>query len=110
VSAESTGLVRVSNGPGDGEADWSPDGQRIAFTILRDLAWAGDITWFDADVPGPGSLTWSPDGEGIAYEFVDCDLFAGSGCSNERSVKYVSIDGNHNQTIIENARNPSWRR
>ena len=114
---------------------WSPDGSTIAFvygswpwgwTILaparfrvalmsadgafvRDLAWAGDITWYDADYPGPGSLTWSPDGQGIAYEYIDCDLFAGSGCSNARSVKYVSIDGSQNYTIIENARSPSWR-
>jgi Tol biopolymer transport system component len=113
---------------------WSPDGSTIAFVygsypwngssparlrvalvsadgaFVRDLAWAGDITWFDADYPGPGSLTWSPDGRGIAYEFIDCDLFAGSGCSNERSVKYVSIDGSQSYTIVENARSPSWRR
>jgi Tol biopolymer transport system component len=114
---------------------WSPDGTMIAFVyaswpwgsglyhpgrfrvalmsadgaFVRDLAWAGDITWFDNDVPGPGSLTWSPDGRGIAYEFIDCDLVTGSGCSNERSVKYVSIDGSQHYTIVENARNPSWR-
>jgi hypothetical protein len=114
---------------------WSPDGSMIAFVygswpwgsgldhpgrfrvalmsadgaFVRDLAWAGDITWFDNDVPGPGSLTWSADGRGIAYEFIDCDLVTGSGCTNERSVKYVSIDGSEHYTIVENARNPSWR-
>jgi Tol biopolymer transport system component len=111
---------------------WSPDGSMIAFVLgrvinlsgdamrytvtlmsadgvfLKDLAWAGDIAWNEAF--DPGSLTWSLDGYYIAYSFVDCDLAPGQGCSGARSVKYVSIDGSREGTIVSNAHSPSWRR
>jgi hypothetical protein len=83
----------------------SADGQSIG-----ELAWAGDITWYDLLAPGPGSLTWSPDGQGIAYTFLDCDLILRTGCSKERSVKYVSVDGSEQYTIATNAHSPAWRR
>ncbi len=116
---------------------WSPDGTMIAFVygslirtgscppctsvdvrfnvaimsadgaFARDLAWAGDINWLEA--LDPGSLTWSPDGLGLAYTFVDCDLATASGCTNHRSVKYVSLDGEDERTIVANADSPSWR-
>lgn len=73
---------------------------------VRDIAWAGDISWWDLTTPG--SLTWSPDGRGIAYTFIDCDLFHGTRCSKATSVRYVSIDGIMRGTIIENADSPSW--
>jgi Carboxypeptidase regulatory-like domain len=64
------------------------------------LAWAGDIAW--NEVLDPGSLTWSPDGQGIAYSFVDGYVV--------RSVKYMSLDGSQEGTIVSNAHSPSWRR
>jgi Tol biopolymer transport system component len=103
---------------------WSPDGNMIAFVLgqvmdgsrpamrfsvalmsahggfLKHLASAGDIDWMDA--LDPGSLTWSPDGGFIAYSFVDA--------SGGRSVKYVSVDGSQEGTIVSNAHSPSWRR
>ena len=67
---------------------------------LRDLAWAGDIPWIE--VLDPGSLSWAPDGRGIAYTFVDN--------VGNRSVKYVSIDGSRNVTLVAQAHSPSWTR
>jgi len=61
------------------------------------------------EILDPGSLTWSPDGRGIAYTFVDCDLLDLTGCSNRRSVNYVSLDGSQHGTMVTCARNPSWR-
>lgn len=109
---------------------WSPDGSMIAFVygnefngwdarwkvafmaangeFIKDIAWAGDTPRMEDFDPGP--LTWSPDGRGIAYTFVDCDLILRSGCSRVRSVKYASLDGSQQGTIVENARSPSWRR
>jgi Tol biopolymer transport system component len=115
---------------------WSPDGSMIAFvhgwivpsspnlvatdmrfhvavmrpdgTDVRHLAWAGDIPW--VSLLDPGSLAWSPDGRGIAYTFVDCDrVNPSNGCSGTRSVRYVSLDGAEAGTLVDNARDPSWR-
>lgn len=115
---------------------WSPDGSMIAFvhgwiipsspnlvvtdmrfhvavmwadgTDVKHLAWAGDIPW--ASLLDPGSLAWSPDGRGIAYTFVDCDrVNTSNGCSGTRSVRYVSLDGTEAGTLVDNARDPSWR-
>jgi Tol biopolymer transport system component len=106
---------------------WSPDGRRIALVhgelinadqlemrfrvmvispdgvVLQDLAWAGDGT------SDPGSLAWSPDGLGIAYSFIECDP-DNLDCTNSRSVKYVSLDGRHERTLVPNAHSPAWRR
>jgi hypothetical protein len=108
---------------------WSPDGTMIAFvygesltggtrfrvavmtadgTFLKDLARAGDLAFLD-DLFDPGSLTWSPDGRGIAYSRLECDFGLGLPCSYEPSVKYVSLDGRVEHTLIANAQNPSWR-
>jgi hypothetical protein len=112
---------------------WSPDGSMIAFvhgTLLNrtyqdirfhvalmsadgvfmgDVAWAGDIPW--RELLDPGSLTWSPDGRGVAYSFVDCDLSrtGTTGCSRERSVRYVPLFGGEPRTIVSNAHSPTWR-
>jgi len=53
----------------------------------------------------------SPDapGRGIAYTFVDCDLVTKLGCSKVPSVKYVSLDGSREGTMVSNAHSPSWR-
>ena len=113
---------------------WSPDAGMIAFVygayvkergeqrdmrltvalmspagvMLKELAWAGDFPWDES--LDPKTLAWSPDGSGIAYTFFDCDVLTGSGCSRQRSVKYVSLDGSLEGTIVSNGHSPSWRR
>lgn len=108
---------------------WSPDGRMIAFVysqpanqgvrfivavmsedgfFLKDLARAGDLAFVD-DIGAPESLTWSPDGRGVAYSYLDCDLAQGLPSSYEPSVRYVSLDGSVERTLIANAHSPSWR-
>ena len=116
---------------------WSPDGSLLAYLVgregpdapgdgprpnvrfslalmsaegqyIKELAWAGDIKWVDSGFP-LGRLAWSPDGRGIAYTFLDCDLVTNGGCSGRRSVKYVSLDGTVNRTILQDASDPAWR-
>jgi Tol biopolymer transport system component len=74
VYSNGTGLVRLTDGPADGDPAWSPDGRRIAFTRTR-----GDssgIYVMDADgsnvvrrttATDPEAPTWSPDGTRIAF-------------------------------------------
>jgi dipeptidyl aminopeptidase/acylaminoacyl peptidase len=131
MNADGTGQTRRTQGFDLGQRGiryylhpaWSPDGSMIAFVLgdsingyqnkrfsvalmsadgvlLKQLAWAGDIPWNEA--LDPGSLSWSPDGQGIAYSFVDRDGL--------RSVKYVSLDGSQEGTIMSNAHSPSWHR
>lgn len=102
---------------------WSPDGTMIAFVyrdevsgldtpsrvavmtadgdFLKDLALAGSRS----DAPTPGSLAWSPDGTGIAYSYSCSSLE----CA-ETSVRFVSLDGSRQSTLVNDARNPTWRR
>ena len=116
---------------------WSPDGSMLAYLVgregpnapcdgpcpdvrfslalmssegefIKDLAWAGDIKWVDSAFP-VGRLAWSPDGRGIAFTFLDCDLVTNGGCSKRRSVKYASLDGTVNRTILQDASDPAWR-
>ena len=72
VNTDGSGLVQLSDGPGDSDPAWSPDGTRIAFT--RTAAGATGVFIMDAD--GSNAVqrtttgsdpTWSPDGEWIAF-------------------------------------------
>ena len=117
--------TRLTNGMVAFHPAWSPDGSMIAFVhgniargdtevrvavmaadgvFLKDLASAGPIT-IGEDV---GSLAWSPDGSGIAFSFFGCEI-PGTGCF-ERSVKYVSLDGSRQVTLIHDAQSPTWKR
>ena len=68
--------------------------------FLKKLAPAGIIAW--NALLDPGSLAWAPDGRGIAYSSI--------GEAGVRSVKYVSLDGSRQGTLVSNAQDPSWRR
>jgi Bacterial Ig-like domain/WD40-like Beta Propeller Repeat len=78
VNSDGTGVVRLSDGPGDGDPAWSPDGQRIAFARTRGDT--TDIYVMDADGSNVarrtdasaynGEPTWSPDGRAIAFTSI----------------------------------------
>jgi Tol biopolymer transport system component len=83
VNADGTGLVRLTNGPNDGDPAWSPDGRRIAFTRGRTARPNGELRGWDIHVMDADGLnvvrrtstefllnsspTWSPDGRSIAF-------------------------------------------
>ena len=74
VNSDGSGLVRLSDGPDDGEPAWSPDGSRIAFS--RGHGESRDIYVVDADGSNlvrrtngyiNMSPSWSRDGIWIAF-------------------------------------------
>jgi Tol biopolymer transport system component len=91
VTSTGTGLVRLSDGPNDGDPAWSPDGQRIAFT--RTHGDTSDIYVMDADGSNvvwrmsareAEAPSWSPDGLRIAFAALggSDSLLRGWGSSN----------------------------
>jgi hypothetical protein len=83
VNSDGTGLVRLTDGPGDADPAWSPDG-RIAFTrsggVRRDErgVWFLSAEIYIMDADGSNVVqrtsggydrepTWSPDGREIAF-------------------------------------------
>jgi Tol biopolymer transport system component len=64
-------VTRLTSGPGDQEAAWSPDGERIAYVDGTDVAvmrssGAGRRTLLGTP-EREGWISWSPDGQRIAY-------------------------------------------
>ncbi len=107
-------------------ADWSPDGNRIAF-LGRDAT--GSIGHYVADadptmrweagsrrvgsLPPPASTSptrpgepWSPDGTGLAV--VSGAPATGATASDTRNIVVVKPDGSEPQVVAEAAFNPAW--
>jgi Tol biopolymer transport system component len=74
VNVDGNGLIRLSDGPGDGNPAWSTDGRRISFTrrrgdtldVYRMDADGSNVMW-RASVPTNQATAWSPDGQRIAF-------------------------------------------
>ena len=79
MNADGSEQQAITEGPGDGDPAWSPDGDLIAFTRARYANDSGDIYVMAPDGSGQeavaeapegavyGFPTWSPDGERIAF-------------------------------------------
>jgi Tol biopolymer transport system component len=82
--------------------DWSPDGSRIAFSLIHDQESVVATMNADGsdrrmlDVPGSGPK-WSPDGTRIAFT------------ASDETIRVMNADGSGIQTLAT-GRNPDWTR
>lgn len=103
---DSTSIVRLAEGRG---AEWSPDGEAIAFIA----SWCGtfDVTVMSADGTGPTNLTpslpgfrldveWSPDGERVAFGNYTQE--------EERGLYTVGRDGSELMRVAEAIVRVEW--
>jgi len=104
VNQDGSGVTRLTDGPGDGEPAWSPDGSRIAFT--RRIGEGLDIYIMDADGANlvqrthgnfNASPSWSPDGQWIA--FTACCTTGSTGVHRMRA----DDDGANPVVIVDRA-------
>jgi TolB protein len=81
---------RLTQGPDDDEAAWSPDGTRLAFIRESDV-WIASADGSNAlrlpiSVPiFPSSLSWSPDGRHIAIGDFDGGIYITNAVGSENS-------------------------
>jgi TolB protein len=114
--------VRLTNSLGfDGDPAWSPDGERIAFSSLRDGN--SEIYVMNADGTNPVRLTkdeahdwgatWSPDGTQIAFVSErdgDAEIYAmnADGTNQINLTNFAfKIDENYTDRA-SNERDPAW--
>lgn len=100
ANTDGTGLVRLSDGPGDRDPAWSPDGQRIAF--VRSRGDSADVYVMNADgsnlmrrTSGPyaEAPAWSPDATRIAFA-------AGGDGSQNVYVMHADDDGTGADALV----------
>jgi len=77
VGADGKGTRPVSSGAHrDGDAQWSPDGARLAYVSTKSGKPQIYVRWMDTGIEAkitdletaPSSLAWSPDGQSIAFQ------------------------------------------
>ena len=121
VDLDGTNLRRLTHSPNwDSEAEFSPDGTRIAFLTRRDEGnW--EIYTMDADGGNPTNLTnhpakdawptWSPDGSQIVFNSErDEQIFIGDGVGNWE-IFAMDADGSNQTNLTNNPANdsfPAW--
>jgi TolB protein len=75
MAADGSGATPLTDGPGDAEPEWSPDGKRIVFSSEHDgdreihvmAADGSDVTQLTDPPDFDGQPTWSLDGTMIAF-------------------------------------------
>ncbi len=111
MEIEGTGETNLTNNPGeDVQADWSPDGLRIAFA--SDRSGDNEIYVMNSDGTDQRRITnspadenrpsWSPDGERIAFE---------TNRTGNYEIFVMDADGTHLSNLTDNDAdeiNPHW--
>jgi len=113
MDADGSNQRNLTNSPAssDGWAEWSPDGQKIAFDTNRDGNW--EIYVMDTDGKNQRNLTnnpgadwcpsWSPDGQKIAFH-ANRDGVGGE-------IYVMDTDGKHQRNLTNHPshdESPDW--
>ena len=105
MDADGKNRIKLTDGEWDENPDWSPDGQKIAFT--RRVGGRGHVAVMDADGHNVFKLTdgqtpsWSPDGKRVAFEFWD----------GVNQIYEININGQGFKKVthdLENKAGPAW--
>ena len=121
VRVDGGGLKQLTPwGMGAGDADWSPDGTKIAFEAFPDADSFGDIFTIDADdgqqltnltdnersVGGSSDPIWSADGKKIL--FVSNHFFSGEGGIGLATINPDGTGRHSNSSNPEEVHQPDW--